>query len=86
MVYYFHLARTSGASGTGPAWDAGAAMEADDDRPAGAAAEKPLDLDLWSIEELEDRITALELEIERYRAAIEQKKSARGAANSVFRS
>ena len=70
----------------GPEWDAGAVMEDDGERPAAKAAEKPLDLDLLSIEELEERIMALELEIERYRAAIEKKFSARGAADSVFRS
>ncbi len=60
--------------------------EDDDDRPSGQADEKPADLDILSIEELEDRIVALQAEIDLYRLVIEKKKQARGAADGVFRS
>ena len=42
-------------------------------------------LETLSVEELADRITLLEGEIARLRAAIESKKKSRDAAASVFR-
>ncbi len=60
--------------------------EDDDDRPSGQADETPPDIDLLSIEELEERIVALEAEIEIYRLVIKKKNQARGTADSVFRS
>ncbi len=59
--------------------------EDDDDRPAGQIDGTPPDIDIFSIEELEERIVALEAEIEFYRLVIEKKKQARGAADGVFR-
>ena len=56
-------------------------MAEDDD---GRADEIPPDIDLLSIEELEERIIALAAEAEFYRLVIEKKKKARGAADSVF--
>ena len=62
-------------------------MAADDeDRPLGQADTKPPDFDILSIEELEERIVALQAEIENYRLVIEKKQQARGAADSAFRS
>jgi len=46
--------------------------------------DKP-DLQVMSIEELENYIAELEAEIERVRAAIGSKTSHRGAADSVFK-
>ena len=60
--------------------------EDDDDRPSGQADAIPPDIDLLSIEELEERIIALKAEAEFYRMVIEKKKKARGAADGVFRS
>ncbi len=42
-------------------------------------------LERFSIDELEEMIRRYEAEIERLRQAIEQKKEAKGAADSVFR-
>ena len=60
-------------------------MDIDDDKESQKTAEKPLDLDVLSIEELEDRIAALYAEIEVLQAAIKKKSAARGAADSVFK-
>jgi uncharacterized small protein (DUF1192 family) len=58
-------------------------MDTDDLAPPPKA--KPIPLDTLSIEELEDRITALQGEIERARAMIAVKKKSRDAAASVFK-
>lgn len=42
------------------------------------------DLDLWSVEDLRDRIAALEAEIARSRAAIEKKAQRKSAADALF--
>jgi len=42
------------------------------------------DLDLFGIEELEERIAALETEIARARAQIAKKQSGRAAADALF--
>lgn len=42
------------------------------------------DLDLYSVEELTERIAALEAEIARDRAAIEKKNSRKSAADALF--
>lgn len=42
------------------------------------------DLDLYSVEELNERIAALEAEIARDRAAIESKTSRKNAADALF--
>ncbi len=42
------------------------------------------DLDLFSVEDLEERIQALEGEIARARAAIESKRSRKDAADALF--
>jgi uncharacterized small protein (DUF1192 family) len=47
---------------------------------------QPLDLDMMSIEALGDYIAELESEIARVRSKIDSKKSARGAAESFFKS
>lgn len=60
-------------------------MDIDDDKEPQKTAEKPLDLDILSIEELEDRIAALRAEIDVLQAAIEKKKAARGTADSFFK-
>ena len=46
---------------------------------------KPPDLATWSVEEVEAYIARLEAEIVRARAAIESKRSIRGAAESLFK-
>ena len=46
---------------------------------------KPPDLATWSIEELEAYIQRLESEIARARAAIEARRSVRGAAEALFK-
>ena len=43
-------------------------------------------LDLLSVSELEQRVQALESEIERTRAAIQSKRASKSAADSFFRS
>ena len=60
-------------------------MDIDDDKEPQKTVEKPLDLDILSIEELEDRIAALRAEIDVLQAAIEKKKVARGTADSFFK-
>jgi uncharacterized small protein (DUF1192 family) len=47
---------------------------------------KPIDPQTMSIAELEAHIGKLEAEIEQARAVIRSKQSARGAAQSIFRS
>jgi len=42
------------------------------------------ELDVYSIEDLEERILTLDHEIERSRAAIEAKKAKKNAADSLF--
>lgn len=42
------------------------------------------DLDVYSIEDLDERIFALEAEIARARAAIERKRSKKNAADALF--
>jgi uncharacterized small protein (DUF1192 family) len=58
-------------------------MDTDDLAPPPKA--KPIPLDTLSIEELEDRISALEAEIDRAREMIAKKKKSRDAAASVFK-
>lgn len=60
-------------------------MDTDDLEPQVRIPAK-LDFEIMSIEQLQDHIAALEAEIERARAVIEAKQSARGAAESVFKS
>ena len=43
------------------------------------------DLDLYSVADLEERISALETEIARTRAAIDNKGSKRSAADALFK-
>jgi uncharacterized small protein (DUF1192 family) len=59
-------------------------VEDPDDLPRRPAT-KPPDLGTWSIEELEAYIQRLESEIARARAAIEARRSVRGAAESLFK-
>lgn len=42
------------------------------------------DLDLYAVDELQERIEALQAEIERARGAIEGKKSKKNAADALF--
>lgn len=58
-----------------------------DERDLEPLTKKPdiKNLEVLSIEALEDYIAELQLEIERARQEIDQKKSARSAAESVFR-
>ena len=49
------------------------------------ATTKPPDLTTWSVEELEAYIGRLESEIKRARAAIEARRSVRGAAEALFK-
>lgn len=42
------------------------------------------DLDVYSIEDLEERIAAMDAEIQRARAAIEAKRSKKNAADALF--
>jgi uncharacterized small protein (DUF1192 family) len=59
------------------------AMDTDDLAPPPKA--KPINLEVMSIEELEERITRLESEIGRAREMIAKKKKSRDAAASVFK-
>ena len=58
-----------------------------DERDLEPLTKKPdiKNLEVLSIEALEDYIAELQLEIDRARQEIERKKSARSAAESVFR-
>ncbi|MDP6343444.1 MAG: DUF1192 domain-containing protein [Alphaproteobacteria bacterium] len=60
-------------------------MDTDDLEPPKRPAGKP-DLQLMSIEQLQDYIAELEDEIAQARQAIDKKEMARGAADSVFKS
>ncbi|MGE4221463.1 MAG: DUF1192 family protein [Alphaproteobacteria bacterium] len=60
------------------------AMEEEDLRPQ-RQKPKPKDLDIMSIEALEEYIATLEAEIARARAAIAAKSSHRQAAESFFK-
>ena len=60
-------------------------MDSDDIAPPPKIA-KPVDLQIMSIVELEAHIKKLEAEMEVARATIRSKQTARGAAQSVFRS
>ena len=44
------------------------------------------DLDLYAVEELEERIALLQGEIDRVRAQIDRKRSGRAAADALFKS
>jgi uncharacterized small protein (DUF1192 family) len=58
-----------------------------DPRPQRGAALKAIgreDLDLYAVEELQERISDLEAEITRSRAAIETKASKKSAADALF--
>ncbi len=63
-------------------------MDTDDLEPpqdrSGKSAGKP-DLQIMSVEQLQDYIAEMETEIARVRAAIAGKQSARGAADAVFK-
>ena len=59
-------------------------MDTDDIAPPPKTA-KPVNLEIMSIAELEARIVTLTAEIEAAKRMIEQKKSARGSADAVFR-
>ena len=43
------------------------------------------DLDLYAVEELEERVAGLTAEIERTRAQMEKKRSGRAAADALFK-
>ncbi|QUD86703.1 DUF1192 domain-containing protein [Phenylobacterium montanum] len=43
------------------------------------------DLDLYAVEELEERVGLLQAEIERTRSQIERKRSGRAAADALFK-
>jgi len=43
------------------------------------------DLDLYAVEELEERIAGLRAEIERVQAQMEKKRSGRAAADALFK-
>jgi len=60
-------------------------MDTDDLEPAVKPAGKP-DLELMSIDELNDYISGLQSEIERARGAIAQKQDHRSGAESFFKS
>lgn len=56
-------------------------------RPQGGEALRALrreDLDIYAVDELHERIVALEAEIARSKAAIEGKSSKRSAADALF--
>lgn len=55
----------------------------DDELPL-TAKRKILDLEIFSIEELHDRINSLKEEIERCEVAIAAKNKSRDAANALF--
>ncbi len=59
-------------------------MDTDDLEPLDVPKGK-LDLQLMSVEQLQDYIAEMETEIARVRAAIADKQSARGAADAVFK-
>ena len=57
----------------------------DDELDIGKKKTAKRDLEVMSIEELEDYIGEMEAEIERVRAAIGAKTSHRGAADGIFK-
>ena len=59
-------------------------MDTDDLEPQHRAVER-INLEVMSIEALQDYIGEMEAEIARVRAAIAQKETARDAAHSVFK-
>ena len=61
--------------------------EMDDERSAKKTAEIVIgeDLSLLSVEELEERISACETEIERIRSELDAKKSSLAAAQAIFK-
>ncbi|MGB1876150.1 MAG: DUF1192 domain-containing protein [Rhodospirillaceae bacterium] len=59
-------------------------MDAEDLEPLGKKV-KPRDLTVMSIEDLEEYIALMRAEIERTKAAIKAKQSARAGAESVFK-
>lgn len=61
-------------------------MNPDDLEPPKPRTVEPADLDMMSIEALQEYIAEREAEIERARSMIEKKQAARSAASSVFRS
>jgi len=62
-------------------------MPLDDDEAKKLSAELRIgeELDLLSVEELEERIALLEAEIDRFRQAIEAKQRVKSDAESFFR-
>ncbi len=63
----------------------GSALDTDDLEPAAQPAGKP-DMDLMSIDELNDYIAGLQAEIDRARAAIAAKQGYRSGAEAFFKS
>lgn len=61
--------------------------EEDEEKPKGPLAADVLGmlLDGWSVEELHDYVTRLEMEIERAKAVIADKQGAQSAAESIFK-
>lgn len=59
-------------------------MDTDDLEPPRKKLDKP-DLQIMSLEQLNDYIAELEAEITRAKGAIEMKMDARGAADAVFK-
>lgn len=53
-------------------------------RGAALAALSREDLDLYAVEELQERVAALEAEIARVRAAMDSKQSRKSAADALF--
>lgn len=60
-------------------------MDSDDLEPKRPTLGAPKDLEAMSIEALGDYITELEAEIDRVRAMITSKETARGAADAFFK-
>ncbi|MDE0716984.1 MAG: DUF1192 domain-containing protein [Rhodospirillaceae bacterium] len=60
-------------------------MDTDDLEPAARPAGKP-DMDLMSIDELNDYIAGLQAEIDRARAAIAAKRNYKSGAEAFFKS
>ena len=58
---------------------------ADDDRPKPSGIMIGEDLSLLSVDDLQDRISLCEQEIERVKAELEAKKSGLAAAHAIFR-
>ncbi|MAM34773.1 MAG: hypothetical protein CMH28_06835 [Micavibrio sp.] len=58
----------------------------DDDLPKNNTKTKVRDLEVMSIDELEDYIVKMEEEIDRVRAEIKKKKAHKDAASSFFKS